>query len=280
VQFSSPWFIDATGFATCLLAREFNLPAIQSGPAKVAVWTYFAVPESIEGTTLYVDPGTKEYLEWIWEIPISPKTVSVGYVTTGATTKVKRDSGSSVEDIFRQQLMKFPRFEPLLREGALSPTNVTSFRSRVQIGVAGQNWLIAGEAAAMVDPITANGVTAALRHAAEASSLILKYRKQGKLPLNARISYSRRILQMAKFFNGGIEKIVYEPPVRNRIGVLHAGTVYTSPAWSMNVVYARAKPRGVVSTFLLGLLLGAFRASAWMFYQFCKRLAPAAGMPG
>jgi menaquinone-9 beta-reductase len=279
-RFSSPWFIDASGFATCLLAREFNLPAIQSGPAKVAIWTYFPVPESIEGTTLYLDPRPAEYLDWIWEIPISPKIVSVGYVTTGAKTKTKRVSGSSVEDIFHQQLMKFPRFEPLLGEGALNPVKVTSFRSRIHLRVAGPNWLIAGEAAAMVDPITSNGVTAALRHAADASRLILKYRERGKLPLHARFSYSARILQMAKFFNGGIEKIVYEPPVRNRIGVRKAGTVYTSPAWSMNVVYARMKPKGLVSTFVLGALLGVFRLSAWMFYQLCKRQASAVEIPG
>ena len=30
-RFSSPWFIDASGFATCLLAREFNLPPFTSG---------------------------------------------------------------------------------------------------------------------------------------------------------------------------------------------------------------------------------------------------------
>jgi flavin-dependent dehydrogenase len=279
-RFSSPWFVDASGFATCLLAREFDLPALHSGPAKVGMWNYFPVSEAIEGTTLYFDPMPAEYLDWIWEIPISPNLVSVGYIATGAAIKAKRECGSSVEDIFREQLMKFPRFEPLLREAVLNPTNVTSFRSRVQIGVAGPNWLIAGEAAAMLDPITANGVTAALRHAAEASSLILKYRKQGKLPLRARVCYSSRILQMAKFFNGGIEKIVYEPPVRNRLGVRRSGTVYTSPAWSMNVVYARMKPRGVVSTFLLGLFLGGFRARAGMFYQLCKRLTPAAGMPG
>jgi flavin-dependent dehydrogenase len=277
-RFSSPWFIDASGFATCLLAREFNLPAIYSGPAKVAMWNYFPVSESPEGTTLYLDPMPAEYLDWVWEIPVSPNMVSVGYIAAGAAIKAKRDRGSSVEEIFRQQLMKFPRFEPLLREAVLNPTNVTSFRSRVQIGVAGPNWLIAGEAAAMVDPITANGVTAALRHAAEASTLILKYRSRGKLPLSARASYSSRILQMAKFFNGGIEKIVYEPPVRNRIGVTSSGTVYTSPAWSMNVVYARMKPRGIVSTFLLGIFLGAFRASAWILYQFCKRLTPALGV--
>jgi flavin-dependent dehydrogenase len=276
-RFSSPWFIDASGFATCLLAREFNLPAIHSGPAKVAMWNYFPVSESPEGTTLYMDPVPSEYLEWIWEIPVSPNMVSVGYIATGAAVKARRDRGSSVEEIFRQQLLKFPRFEPLLREGVLNPTSVTSFRSRAQIGVAGPNWLIAGEAAAMVDPITSNGVTAALRHAAEASSLILKYRSRGTLPLRARASYSGRILQMAKFFNGGIEKIVYEPPVRSRIGLASSGTVYTSPAWSMNVVYARTKPRGVVATFLLGLLLGAFRASAWILYQLCKRLTPATG---
>ena len=279
-RFSSPWFIDASGFAACLLAREFNLPAIHFGPAKLAMWTYFPVPESIEGTTLYMEPICTEYLDWIWEIPISPNVVSVGYVTTGAATKVKREQGLSVESIFRQQLTKFPRFEQLLREASLDEPAVTSFRSRAYAGVAGTNWLIAGEAASMVDPITANGVTAALRHAAEASRLILKYRKRGTLPLWARISYSSRVLQMAKFFNSGIEKIVYEPPVRNRIGVGRSGTVYTSPAWSMNVVYARLRPKGIFSTFFLGLFLGAFRASAWASYQLCKRLTPAAAMQG
>jgi hypothetical protein len=149
----------------------------------------------------------------------------------------------------------------------------------VHTKVAGPNWLIAGEAASMVDPITANGVTAALRHAAEASSLIVKYRKRGKLPLRKRFSYGRRILQMAKFFNSGIEQIVYEPPIRNRIGMGHAGTVYTSPAWSMNAVYARLKPTGIFSTFLIGSVLGFFRAGAWVFYQLCKRRAPAAAVP-
>src|ERR1700678_3740842 len=275
-RFSSPWFIDASGFGTCLLAREFNLPAIESGPAKVAIWNYFPVPESVEGTTLYMDPMPAEYLDWIWEIPISPNLVSVGYVTTGAAIKAKRELGLSVDQIYRDQLMKFEHFEPLLQGGALNPINVTSFQSRVDGGVAGPNWVIAGEAAAMVAPITSNGVTAALRHAAEASALILKYRKRGKLPIRARRSYSTRILQMAKFFNGGIENIVYEPPVRNRIGMGSAGTVYTSPAWSMNVVYARMKPRGMLSTFILGLLLGAFRLGAWIFYQICKQFKLAA----
>jgi len=170
--------------------------------------------------------------------------------------------------------LKFPRFDPLLQTGAHSDLNVTSYRCRLQVGVAGPNWLITGEAASMVDPITANGVTAALRHAAEASRLILKYRKRGKLPLRARMCYSSRIGQMTKFFNSGIEKIVYQPPVRNRLEMGRSGTIYTSPAWSMNVVYARLRPRGIISTLLLGSFLGFFRASAWVLYRVCKRLTP------
>jgi flavin-dependent dehydrogenase len=271
-RFSSAWFIDASGFATSLLPREFNLPAIQFGPPKVAIWTYFAMTELVEGTTLYMEPLPTEYLDWVWEIPITSQVVSVGYVTTGAAMKARREQGLGIEDIFRQQLIKFPRFDALLQAGPLGPCNVTSFRSRVYDGVAGANWFVAGEAASMVDPITANGVTAALRHAAEASALILKYRKRGALPLRARICYNRRILQMAKFFNVGIEKILYEPAVRNRIGARASGTVYTTPAWSMNLVYARLKPKGILKTYLLGLVLGLWRAGAWIFSECCKRL--------
>jgi flavin-dependent dehydrogenase len=270
-RISSPWLIDASGFATSLLPREFNLPVIQFGPAKVAIWTYFATAELVEGTTLYMEPMPDEYLDWVWEIPVNPQVVSVGYVTTGAAMKTRREQGLGVEDIFRQQLLKYPRFQALLEAGARGSCNVTSFRSRVYDGVAGPNWFVAGEAAAMVDPITSNGVTAALRHAAEASALIVKYRKRGTLPLHARICYNSRILQMAKFFNVGIEKILYEPAVRNRIGARASGTVYTTPAWGMNVVYARLKPKGFLKTYLLGLLLGFWRARAWIFSEWCKR---------
>lgn len=275
-RFSSPWFIDASGIGASLVARKFNLPSLQYGPTKVAIWSYFKVPEQIEGTTLYMDPMPSEYLEWIWEIPVTPDTVSVGYVAPGAAVKVHREGGKSVEDLFRQQLMKFPRFEPLLERGVLDAVSVTSFQCRVYTKSAGPNWLIAGEAASLVDPMTSNGVTAALRHAAEAATLILKFRARGKLPFRARKSYSSRIVQMAKFFNEGIEKIIYEPVVRNRIGLATAGAAYTSPAWSMNVVYARLSPAGLFSTFVLNTILVFFRISASILYRWCDRMKPSA----
>lgn len=270
-RFISPWFIDTSGMGTPLVARKFNLPAVQYGPTKVAMWTYFKVSQQVEGTTLYMDALPTEYLEWIWEIPVSTATVSVGYIAPGAAVKAKRDQGLSIDDIFQQHLMQFPHFEPRLQQMANGSVhvNVTSFRCRVHLQCAGPNWLLAGEAAALVDPMTSNGVTAALRQASEAAALILKYRKRGELPGHARKSYSSRIVQMAKFFNEGIEKIVYEPQVRNRIGLGIAGEAYTSPAWSMNVVYARLSPPGLFATLILGAMLGFFRVSAAICYWYC-----------
>jgi len=168
----------------------------------------------------------------------------------------------------------------MLIAGALGELNVTSYRCRAHKGVAGPNWLIAGEAASMVDPITANGVTAALRHAAEAASLILKFRKRGEVPALSRTLYSSRILQLAEFFNSGIERIVYEPSVRNYVGAQRAGTIYTSPAWTMNLVYNRLRPRGMVSTFLFNSVIGFFRWSAWAFYQFCRQFKSTSSRAG
>ena len=269
-KLTASWFIDSSGSGTSLLARTFDIGAVQYGPAKVALWNYFPVTQGIEGTTLYMDPSPRSYLEWIWEIPINATTVSVGFTTTGAAMKTRRAQGLAVDEIFRQQLQKFPRFEAMLREGPLGDTNVTSFRSRAHQRSAGANWLIAGEAASMVDPITANGVTAALRHAAEASSLILKYQKEGRLPGQVTSLYSSRIMQLSKFFNSGIESIVYEPVIRRRLGAQLAGTVYTSPAWTMNLVYARLRPTGWVSTMFFNALIGLFRLASSAAFHFCK----------
>jgi flavin-dependent dehydrogenase len=271
-RFASPWFIDASG-STGLLAREFSLPAVAYGPRKVALWTYFNAPLAQEGTTIYMDGARGAYQDWVWEIPIGPNTLSVGYVTTGEAIKKGRDRGLTVEDILRLQLARFPRLASILQtpqNAADGLPRVTSFSCRTYRGIAGPNWIIVGEAASMVDPITSNGVTAALRHAEEASALLAEFRGRSELPRGARASYDRRVLRMGKFFNGGIERFVYDWPVRDRLGLTRAATVYTFAAWTMNGLYSRLRPRGVLSTAAFGALLDVLRASAWICYRLCS----------
>jgi flavin-dependent dehydrogenase len=273
-RISSPWFIDASGGAACLFARAFRLPAYESGPRKVAIWGYFPVAEPIEGTTLYAEGVKPRYMEWVWEIPINPSTISVGYVAPGETIKTMRQQGQTVNEILTRKLSRFPRFASLLQSVPAVSPSVTSFVCRMHGRVAGTNWLIIGEAAAMVDPMTANGVTAALRHASEASRILIESRRRQKIPYLKAAMYSRRVLGLAMFFNRGIERVIYESPIRNRIGVLQAGDVYTVPAWSLNSIYSRFRPHGACKTLLFGLLLDVFRGGEYLLYQVCKWLAP------
>jgi flavin-dependent dehydrogenase len=138
--------------------------------------------------------------------------------------------------------------------------------------VSGPNWLVVGESASMVDPMTANGVTAALRHAVEAAGIITKSRHSKKLFTLDSAMYNRRVLDVGRFFNCGIEKVIYDRHIRNRVGVLTAGDVYTIPAFSLNSLYSRIRPRGVLSTILFGSVLSFFRCLATVYRAFCGRL--------
>jgi flavin-dependent dehydrogenase len=275
MHITCPWFVDASGAAAAVLPKAFRLPFAEYGPHKTAMWTYFPAPDAIEGTTLYTQDSRPPYMEWIWEIPIRHDVISVGCVSTGNTIKAMRQQGLSIEEIFRTQLNRFPRFASLQQGSPPTTPHVTSFRCRVHSKIAGPNWAVIGEAAAMVDPMTSNGVTAALRHAAEASRLFIDARHKARIPVLAASMYSLRVESMARFFNSGIEKVIYDWPIRNRIGVGNAGEVYTIPAWSMNAVYARIRPRGLFSTLLFGFVLSLFRASAALFHSICRQQAPA-----
>jgi flavin-dependent dehydrogenase len=270
-RFAARWFIDASGSATSLFPRAFQLPLYEFGPKKVALWDYFKVTEALEGTTIHSDGEGPPYMEWVWQIPVHPDTVSVGYMTTGESIKEKRQHGLTVEAIYEQQLRQYPELANLLVPPYTGSVRSTSFRCRAYGKTCGPNWLAIGESAAMVDPMTSNGVTAALRHASEASEIILRYRNRKQIPWLARALYARRVLYMANFFNSGIEKVIYDWPIRNRVGAAVAGDVYTIPAWSINNIYSRIEPRGLVLTVVFGLLLATLRAAMNMFYWFCRR---------
>ena len=277
-RITSPWFLDASGYAGYVFPRAFQLPMYEYGPSKVAIWDYFKVRNSPEGTTLY-GAAMDSYMAWVWQIPIREDTVSVGYVATGDAIKRARSSGMGVPEIYRAQLNRFPALRPLLEEAKEIRPRVTSFRCRVYRKVAGPNWIVIGEAASMIDPITANGVTAALRQATEAAALIVKSRHRKRLPWIAATAYSWRVVGLARFFNCGVERMLYEWPVRKRIGPLQAGDVYTIPAWLMNLFYSRLRPRGIICTGLFGCLLTGLRSAAAAFCWLCRQRSSSKAVP-
>jgi flavin-dependent dehydrogenase len=267
------WVIDASGAAASLLGREFSLPSVAYGPRKVAVWAHFPTEEWVEGTTLYLLSPNDEYMEWIWEIPIRPGISSIGYVAPGSKVKVQRAYGLSNAEILSEKMQRFERLGSLVRDAPPEHPAVTSFLCRTYRGVCGPNWIIIGEAASQSDPITGNGVTAALRHAAEGSALICKYRERDTIPFLSRMAYNLRVLGVGCYFNSLIEKIFYQPTLRALLGLFGTARIYTVPAWLTNLVYSRVRPKRVLGTVLFCSALVVIRAAVWAAFRLSRFFA-------
>ena len=156
-------YIDASGTAL-VFARAMNIPTEEYGRTKVCLWTYFKTPPLQGGTTFFLD-SRDDYLNWIWDIPISPTETSIGLVASADSIKSQRRAGRSLRTILTTELSRHKRFDALLAEQSDFDVKTTSFRPYVTTRVAGPNWFMAGESASMPDPLTGNGLTSGIRHA-------------------------------------------------------------------------------------------------------------------
>jgi menaquinone-9 beta-reductase len=269
------WFIDASGSDASLLARRFELKSVAFGPRKVAIWSHLPNEQWVEGTTLYMVPSPGEYMEWIWEIPIRPGVSSIGYVAPGSSVKTQRTSGLGTQEILLRQCQGFQRLKEITDQGGAPDTATTTFLCRTCQGVCGTNWAIIGEAASQSDPITGNGVTAALRHADEAAALIRRYRHRGTIPMRSRSLYDFRVSTVGLYFNSLIEKFFYQPVLRDRLGFFATARIYTVPAWLMNLVYTRMQPAdSLIRTLAITSILNAIRLAVWLAFRVGSLLPP------
>jgi flavin-dependent dehydrogenase len=261
-RIEASWFLDASGRGPRLLARKFAIPRVDYGREKVCLWTYLEVPCDNPGTTFYVDRG-EPYLSWIWEIPITPEVASIGLVMTAESAKEQRRQGKSVRDILRGQLALFPRFAPLLAGEPDLAVRVTAYRCYVHAKGCGPNWLLLGEAAALHDALTGNGVTAAFRHAYEGASLVLESRSRGSLTPRQRRAYNRNLRWMGRMFNHSIERAVYDRSIRWGLGLVPAQLIYVGCAFTLNALYTRFEPRRWRSA----LAFASLMQMAWLWIE-------------
>ena len=262
-RMTARWYIDATGTQR-LFARALDIAKTEYGRHKVALWTWFDTPMGNEGTTFFVDNADR-YLSWVWEIPITPQRSSVGFVLPAETMEARRRAGASVAEVLRAELGRFPRFQALLAAQPDAPVERTAFRPYVSDRVCGPNWLLAGEAASMPDPLTGNGVTSAIRHARYATAALVAAGAGRAIPEARRIWYSSHVQRLGHSFNAHIENAVYQQPLRWGLGVPTATVVYTAFGFFMNALYARFDPQGPLgmACFRLFFLFSRLWIAAW-----------------
>ncbi len=254
------WFLDGSGQAR-VLGKALGIPTVPYGRRKVCLWTYFAIPPIHEGTTFYGDT-LSPYLSWIWEIPITPTRTSVGTIMTAEDFKARRPAGMTVAAVLHQELVQHPRFARLLQEQPVTRVRTCSYQSYVSRRVCGSNWLLLGEAASLPDPLTANGVTAAFRHARHAAEFIQASRQQGRLNAHQRYVYTTNVRRMGHAFNHSIERLAYEGAPRRGLGAIRALKAYTIFSYPTNALYTKFWPRRRRTIAAFGLLFAIIEL--WM----------------
>lgn len=164
--------VDATG-QSAFLARHLGLLDTVPDLRNAALFTHFtgAVRDTgvDEGATIIFHTANRK--AWFWFIPQPDELVSVGVV--GAVDYLIRGRQGDPERVFTEELARCPALAPRLESAQQAmPIKVIrdfSYKSR---RIAGDGWVLAGDAFGFIDPIYSTGVFLALKSGEMAADAI------------------------------------------------------------------------------------------------------------
>jgi flavin-dependent dehydrogenase len=164
--------VDATG-QTALISRKLKLKQVDPKLRHASLYTRYrgAVRDAgiDEGATLIMH--TREERSWFWYIPLPDDQVSVGVVGPIDYLITRREGNP--RQIFDDEVALCPALEARIR-GAERLMEVGAIRdfSYISKRIAGNGWVLAGDAFGFLDPIYSSGVFLALKSAEDAADSI------------------------------------------------------------------------------------------------------------
>lgn len=165
--------VDASG-QSCMLQNRFKLRLWDPVLNKGAVWTYFEgahrAPGTDGGATLVIQTTNRQ--GWFWYIPQHDNTTSVGVV---APFDYLFKGRGSHEHTFQEEVEACPAVKERVSIGRRSTgyfaTKDYSYRSKQ---VAGDGWVLIGDAFGFLDPLYSSGVLLALKSGELAADAIVE----------------------------------------------------------------------------------------------------------
>lgn len=174
------YIIDATG-RNSLLGSKFGLKKAYSHLQKFAVYAHYEDvdrEEGIDGTLVRVIRG---HDRWFWMIPLTPTRMSIGVVVDIGTFKQARKTPEEfLNEAIAEQPVLLDRMTRARRDTEVYAAGDYSYRNE---RLAGERWLLAGDAAGFIDPVFSTGVFMSLlsgEQAAEAILIALAAPKRGQ----------------------------------------------------------------------------------------------------
>lgn len=171
--------VDSTGQRS-LIGKQLNLNTIEPNLKMASLFTHYEGghrDEGIdEGATLILH--TEEKDSWFWSIPLPYNRTSIGVVgELDYLLQNRRDADGKLnaQKIFNEELAKCAPLQQRL-EGAkqLLPIQTTKDFSYRASRIAGNNWVLVGDAFGFLDPVYSTGLFLALKSGEMAADVIIE----------------------------------------------------------------------------------------------------------
>jgi flavin-dependent dehydrogenase len=191
--------VDASG-QSALLQNRFKLRLWDPVLNKGAVWTYwqgaYRDTGKDEGATLVLQTANKQ--GWFWYIPQHNDVVSVGVV---APFDYLFKGRGSHEQIYREEVERCPAVKERVALGRRATgyfaTKDYSYRARQ---VAGDGWVLVGDAFGFLDPLYSSGVLLALKSGELAADAIVEGLRGGDVS-------AAQLGKWGPLFNQGVDRM-------------------------------------------------------------------------
>ena len=171
--------VDSTGQRS-LLGRQLNLNTIEPNLKMASLFTHYEGghrDEGIdEGATLILH--TEEKDSWFWSIPLPYNRTSIGVVgELDYLLQNRRDTDGKLDTqkIFTEELDKCAPLKQRLEDAKqLFPIQTTKDFSYRASRIAGNNWVLVGDAFGFLDPVYSTGLFLALKSGEMAADAIIE----------------------------------------------------------------------------------------------------------
>ncbi|WP_425617014.1 NAD(P)/FAD-dependent oxidoreductase [Anatilimnocola sp. NA78] len=172
--------VDASGQSSMIISR-LGLRKWDNDLKKAALWTYwenaYRDTGKDEGATHVMQTEGKK--GWFWYIPLHDNVISVGIVADHEYLFKNRE-GMDPEAIYNEQVAMCPGLIPRLANAKrVAPFRIAKEYTYRSQKVAGDGWVLVGDAFGFLDPLYSSGVLLALRSGSVAADCISEGLKSG-----------------------------------------------------------------------------------------------------
>ena len=163
------YLLDCSGRQT-ILGSLFNLKKTYDHLQKFSVFAHYDNVERLPGKDATLIRMVRGLDRWFWTIPLTETRTSVGVVMDTATFRSTKLAPQAA-------LEKFIAEQPLMVERMKNATLVSPIYSAGDFSyrntrLAGDRWLLAGDAAGFIDPVFSSGVFLAIMSAEQAADTL------------------------------------------------------------------------------------------------------------